>query len=87
MRTQLVVAIWKTRNGVISQKQKEVKKTKNNHEVTILDHQPVVVPLPGIGQAWISQLSPQPAPTVQQHSCLVVLRDKTLSQKLASFKL
>lgn len=47
----------------------------------------LLVPLPGIGQAWISQLSPQPAPTVQQHSCLVVFRDKTLSQKFASFKL
>lgn len=64
----------------------------NNLEPFYLDHVnkehlPLVVPLPGTGQAWISQLSPQPAPTVQQHSCFVVLRDKTLSQKLASFKL
>lgn len=52
-----------------------------------LTHTVVSLPLPGTGQGWISQSSPQPDPTVQQHSCLVVLRDSTLSQKLASFRL
>lgn len=47
----------------------------------------LLLPVPKTGHGKISQLSPQPAPKVQQHSCLVTLDVSTLSQKLASFRL
>lgn len=83
MRAQFVKIIWKRKKEKSQREQWSILVCFFFSWETNVDF----IPLPGMGQAWISQLSPQPAPTVQQHSCLVVFRDRTLSQKFASLRL